>query len=382
MENRFFAEVNRNFGFGCMRLPMKDGAVDLKQMAEMVDAFLDSGFNYFDTAHGYTGGASETALRETLVKRYPRERYTLTNKLSTHFFNRESDVRPLFVSQLDACGVEYFDFYLMHAQDGAIFEKFKRCRAYETALELKAEGKIRHFGISFHDKAPLLEQILTEYPQVEAVQIQLNYLDYEDATVESRKVYEVCERFRKPVLVMEPVKGGSLVRLPEEAQKIFDALQKDGPVKKSNASYALRFAASLPGVCVVLSGMSDMAQMRDNIDTMGKFAPLSALEQAAVEQVREVFRGMHMIPCTACHYCVLDNECPKKIRIPELFACYNAKTQFHDWNQDYYYHNILTREAGKASECIRCGKCEKICPQHLPVRELLKSVAAEFEQVS
>lgn len=211
---QYFENVKKNLGFGCMRLPMKDGEVDYTEFSRMVDTFLENGFNYFDTAHGYVGGKSETALRECLTSRYSRERYILTDKLSTHHFNRQEEIRPLFESQLEACGVSWFDFYLMHAQDVAIFEKYKKCRAYETALELKAEGKIRHFGISFHDKAAILEQILTEYPQVEVVQIQFNYVDYEDASVESRKCYEVCKKHGKPVIVMEPVKGGSLVNLP------------------------------------------------------------------------------------------------------------------------------------------------------------------------
>lgn len=374
--NKFFEEVHKNFGFGCMRLPMADGEVDDTQMKEMVDYFIENGFNYFDTAHGYLGGRSERALRRCLVERHPRDSYILTNKLSTHFFNKEEDVLPLFEQQLEACGVSYFDFYLMHAQDGAIFEKFKKCHAYETALKLKEQGRIRHFGISFHDKADVLERILNEYPQIEVVQIQFNYVDYEDASVESRKVYEVCQKYGKPVIVMEPVKGGSLVNLPEKAQHVLDELHSG----MSNASYAIRFAAGFPNICMVLSGMSNMAQMQDNVGYMKDFQPLSGAEKEAVWKVCDIFHSMNMIPCTGCHYCVLDNDCPKKIQIPELFSCYNEKTIFRNWNQDYYYNNILTREHGKASDCVRCGKCEKICPQHLPIRSLLQDVAKEFEQ--
>lgn len=380
VQNKFFSEIKGTFGFGCMRLPMKNGNIDTAQMNQMVDIFLAGGLNYFDTAHGYLGGKSETALRECLTSRYPREQYILTNKLSTHFFNKEADLEPLFRAQLEACGVDYFDFYLMHAQDGAIFEKFKRCHAYEFGLQKKSEGKIRHFGISFHDKADVLERILTEYPQIEAVQIQFNYIDYEDASVESRKVYEVCEKHHKPVIVMEPVKGGTLVSLPDAAQKIFDELQEGKQVKSSNASYAIRFAAGFENIAMVLSGMSTIEQMEDNVSFMKDFKPLDEAEQEAIVRVRDVFRSMSMIPCTSCHYCVLDNDCPRKIRIPELFSCYNLKTTFHNWNQDYYYSNILTRDSGKASDCIKCGKCEKICPQHLPIRELLVKVADEFER--
>ena len=374
MKNKFFPEINGKFGFGCMRLPMVNGEVDMPQFCEMVDAFLDSGLNYFDTAHGYLSGKSELALREGLTSRYPRDRYILTNKLSTHFFTQEDQIRPLFEEQLRACGVEYFDFYLMHAQDGEIFEKYKRCRAYEIALELKEEGKIRHFGISFHDRAEVLDRILTEYPQIEAVQIQFNYLDYEDPSVESRKVYETAVKHGKPVVVMEPVKGGSLVNLPEEAQRVLDDLHGG-----SNASYALRFAAGFENMMMVLSGMSTLEQIRENVAFMAEPVSLNEEEQEAIRRVREIFSSLNMIPCTACHYCVLDNDCPKNIPIPELFSCYNLKTTFHSWNQDYYY-TIQTRDRGKASECLKCGKCERICPQHLEIRKLLVQVAQEFEK--
>lgn len=374
MKNKFFPEINGKFGFGCMRLPMVNGEVDMPQFCEMVDAFLDSGLNYFDTAHGYLSGKSELALREGLTSRYPRDRYILTNKLSTHFFTQEDQIRPLFEEQLRACGVEYFDFYLMHAQDGEIFEKYKRCRAYEIALELKEEGKIRHFGISFHDRAEVLDRILTEYPQIEAVQIQFNYLDYEDPSVESRKAYETAEKHGKPVIVMEPVKGGSLVNLPEEAQRVLDDMHGG-----SNASYALRFAAGFENMMMVLSGMSTLEQIRENVAFMAEPVSLNEEEQEAIRRVREIFSSLNMIPCTACHYCVLDNDCPKNIPIPELFSCYNLKTTFHSWNQNYYY-TIQTRDRGKASECLKCGKCERICPQHLEIRKLLVQVAQEFEK--
>ncbi len=379
MENRFFNEIRGNFGFGCMRLPMKDGEVDLEEMRKMTDEFISRGFNYFDTAHGYIGGKSETAIRECVSKRYPREKFLLTNKLSTSFFNTEEEILPYFEEQLKACGVEYFDFYLMHAQDAGSFAKYKRCRAYETAFKLKEEGRVRHVGLSFHDKASVLEQILTEYPQIEIVQIQFNYVDYENPSVESRKCYEICEKFGKPVIVMEPVKGGSLVNLPEKAQKIIDDLQKEKEVKMSNASYAIRFAASFPGMCMVLSGMSDLAQMKDNISFMQDFKPLDAEEIKALTEVRNVFYSLGMIPCTSCHYCVLDNKCPRNISIPEMISCFNRKAVFNSWNENQYYRSVLTKEGGKASECIKCGKCEKICPQHLPIRSILQDIAKEFE---
>lgn len=238
-----FENVRKNFGFGCMRLPMRDGEVDTEEFSRMVDTFLDNGFNYFDTAHGYLDGKSETAIRECLTSRYPRDHYILTNKLTSSYFKKEEDIRPLLESQLEACGVDYFDFYLMHSQTAENFEYFKKCNAYETALKLREEGKFRHFGISFHDRADVLEQILTEYPQIEVVQIQFNYLDYNDPAVQSRQCYEVCRKFGKPVLVMEPIKGGSLVNLPEDALEVLRDLNGGSP-----ASYALRFAAGFEGI--------------------------------------------------------------------------------------------------------------------------------------
>ena len=366
-------QIEKNFGFGCMRLPMVNGEVDTAEMNRMVDLFLEKGFTYFDTAHGYLGGKSETALRECLVKRYPRERYILTNKLTNFFFDKAEEVRPFFESQLTACGVDYFDFYLMHAQSEENFAKFKRCRAYETALELKAEGKIRHFGISFHDKADVLERILQEYPQIEVVQIQFNYVDYDDAAVQSEACYDVCRKYNKPVIVMEPCKGGNLVNLPEDADAVLKALHGG-----SNASYAIRYAAGFDGIIMVLSGMSNLTQMEDNLSFMEDFKPLSETELAAVRQVRAILHSKNMIPCTACRYCTAG--CPKNISVPDLFACLNAKKVFHNWNTDYYYNNVHTVHNGKASDCIQCGKCEKACPQHLEIRKLLGAVAEEFEK--
>ena len=366
-------KVKKNFGFGCMRLPMNGDQVDIAETTRMVDEFLAQGFNYFDTAHGYIGGKSELALKECLTSRYPREAYSLTDKLTDSYFKTETDIRPFFESQLEACGVDYFDFYLMHAQNADNFKKFKACRAYETAFALKAEGRIRHVGLSFHDRAEVLDQILTEYPQIEVVQIQFNYLDYDDIAVQSRKCYEVCRKHGKPVLVMEPVKGGSLVNLPEEAKKVLDDLHGGSP-----ASYAIRFAAGFPGMMMVLSGMSDLEQMKDNLSYMRDFKPLNETELAAVNKVQEIFHKMSMIPCTACRYCV--EGCPKQISIPDLFAIMNIKQLHHDWNADYYYEEVHTAPGRRASDCLKCGKCEKICPQHLPIRKLLEEIAKEFDK--
>lgn len=352
---------------------MDGDKVDYAEFNKMIDAFIENGFNYFDTAHGYLNGKSEIAIHDCLVSRYPRDKYILTDKLTNVYFKTEADVRPFFESQLKICGVDYFDFYLMHAQSKDIFEHFKRCRAYEQAFEFKAEGKVKHVGISFHDTAEVLEQILTKYPQIEVVQIQLNYVDYNDPAVQSRKCLEVCNKHGKPAIVMEPVKGGNLVNLPEDAMKYITELHGG-----SAASYAIRFAAGCKGVFMVLSGMSNLEQMSDNLSYMRDFKPLNDKEIQAVDNVCKVFRSMNLIPCTACRYCVAG--CPKHISIPDLFACYNSKTIYHDRNADYYYGQVHTKNKGKASDCIKCGKCEAICPQHLPIRKLLQDVAKEFEK--
>ena len=360
--NGSFDRLQKNFGFGYMRLPMIGEDVDIPQTTKMVDTFLEAGFNYFDTAHGYINGKSEQAIKTCLSSRYPRDKYILTNKLSALFFEKEEDIRPLFQQQLEACGVEYFDFYLMHALSAARMDQYEGAKAFEITQELKREGKIRHVGMSFHDKAEVLDEILTRHPEIEVVQIQFNYVDFEDPKVESRKCYEVCRKHGKPVIIMEPVKGGSLVNLPDSAQKILDGLNGG-----SNASYAIRFAAGFEGVMMVLSGMSNMEQMEDNISYMQSFQPLNEDEHAALKKVCTIFRNKDLIPCTACRYCT--EVCPQEIPIPELFAALNAKRQ----NQAYE-----AVPGTSPADCVKCGKCEEACPQNLKIRELLVVAAEEL----
>lgn len=364
--NTPFPEIKKNFGFGMMRLPMVGEAVDIPQTTAMVDAFLEAGFNYFDTAHPYLRGQSELAIRQCLTSRYPRERYVLANKLSGGCFGKEEEILPFFESQLQACGVDYFDFYLIHAISEKQDQHFAKTNAYAIAKELKARGKVRHLGFSFHDSAAVLDRILTEHPEMEFVQLQFNYVDYEDPKVESRKCYEVCRTHGKPVLIMEPVKGGSLVNLPPEALELMDG---------SPASYAIRYAAGFEGVVMVLSGMSDMAQMEDNLSFMTDFVPLDAREQQLIDQVRTLYQAQNRIPCTACRYCI--DGCPASIPIPTVFELLNQKHMGEGQPaQDYAALPI------RADACVECGKCEAACPQHLQIRCLLKEVGKAFCYVS
>lgn len=367
--------MEKKLGFGCMRLPLKEnGDVDYDEFNKMIDYYMEQGFTYFDTAHGYLNGKSEIAIKDCLSARYPRESYILTNKLTKPYFNKQEDIIPFFENQLDWTGVDYFDYYLMHAQDRENYEHFQNCHAYETALELKKQGKIKHLGISFHDTADVLEKILKDHPEIEIVQIQFNYVDFKSPSVQSEEIYNICRKYDKPVLIMEPVKGGGLVKLPEDAKKVFDELNNEK--KLSYASYAIRFAASFDGVYKVLSGMSNLEQLKDNVSYMKEFIPFNQEEFKAVEKVRIILNRLGGIPCTACRYCT--EGCPMQISIPDLFACYNAKKQFGDWNSSFYY-GIHTKSNGKASDCIKCGQCERICPQHLKITELLEKVAETFE---
>lgn len=365
-----FEKIKKRFGFGCMRLAMKDGEVDDQTFNEMIDEFLAAGFNYFDTAHGYIDGKSELAIRDCLVARYPRDAFVLTDKLSEWYIEKEEDILPFFRSQLDACGVSYFDFYLLHALNRNNYEKYKATRAFEIVKELKEEGLIRHIGFSFHDTADVLDRILSEQPHVEVVQLQINYLDYDDPGIQSQACYDVAVKHGKKVLVMEPVKGGTLVNLPMEAKELLDSLGGG-----SYASYALRYAADFPEVVMVLSGMGNMEMMRDNIRTMSEPAPLNASEREATDRIRAIIRRVNQIGCTACRYCT--EVCPEQISIPEIFHAYNRFVSAEMTRARA--KELLPTEGGKAADCIGCGACESVCPQALPIREHLRVIAKRLK---
>ena len=364
--------MNKKLGFGCMRLPMKNDKIDYEEFTKMVDMFMANGFTYFDTAHVYHGGNSEIALRDCLTSRYPRESYQLTNKLSGSCFKEEKDIRPLVDHLLEICGVEYFDYFLMHAQSRSNYEHFTKCRAYEISNELKKEGKIKHLGLSFHDDAAFLDQILNEHPEIEIVQIQFNYYDFNSSSVQSKLCYDVCKKHHLPIIVMEPIKGGKLANLPKEA---LDVLKNDENL--SPASFAVRFVASFDDIVMVLSGMSNLEQLADNISYMKDFKPFTKEEYEKVNKVVEILDHIPLIECTACRYCI--DGCPKQIHIPDLFHLYNETEKFAGSDNSFGYR-MHTKNNNLASDCIKCGKCEKICPQHLPIRSLLENVAKRFEK--
>ena len=361
----------KKLGFGFMRLPkLEDGRVDLEHTRKMVDAFMEAGFTYFDTAHNYIGGQSETALRECLTSRYPRESYVLTDKLTRLYFEEEADIRPVLDEELEILGVDYLDYLLLHAVGSSSYEKLTRCNAFGQMVKFKEDGKTKHIGMSFHDTPEFLEQVLTEHPEIEIVQIQFNYLDEKNPGIQSRGVYDVCRKFGKDILIMEPVKGGALADLPEEAAKLLKPLGN-----ASQASYAIRYAASQEGVVTVLSGMSTLEQVQDNIGYMADFRPVTEEETAVLEQVRRTVLSRESIGCTSCRYCM--DKCPNQIPIPEIFNAYNKKTLYLVPN---WIYEDAVKDKPKASDCVGCGLCEEACPQKLEIRQWLKKAAEVFEK--
>ena len=369
----------KKLGFGLMRLPQLEAdnyaKVDIETTKKMADSFMANGFTYFDTAAPYHQGNSEVAFREAVVKRYPRTAYTITDKLSLFMIQQAEDMSSFFEGQLERLGLDYIDYYLLHGLGEPTYQKAENFHAFQFIQELKAQGKVKHIGLSFHDKAALLDEILTKHPETEYVQIQLNYLDWEDSTVESRKCYEIATKHRKPVIVMEPIKGGSLVNIPDEATKCFAEVRPE----LSAASWAIRFAATPDNIMIVLSGMSDEAQMKDNISYMKNFQPLNEAEQNAVSKAAELIKNSISIPCTGCRYCI--DDCPMKIAIPDYFAIYNNLKRFGAKQAmvAMTYYGNLTQTHGKASDCVKCGKCEELCPQHLTIRRFLEDVTAALE---
>ncbi|MCH5324179.1 MAG: aldo/keto reductase [Eubacterium sp.] len=357
-------------GFGLMRLPMKDDKIDLDRVCGMVDEYMKAGLNYFDTAYVYHGGESEVCARETIVKRYPRESFYLATKLPAWNLNSEEDRDRIFGEQLERAGVDYFDFYLLHSlEDGHNYDTYEKFDCFNWGIQKKAEGKIKHFGFSYHGSPELLEKVLDKHPEIEFVQIQLNYADWNNPVVQSGRLYKILSDRNIPMIIMEPVKGGTLATLTPELEAKFKSARPDATV----ASWAFRFCASLPGVMTILSGMSNEEQMQDNIGTFTNFEPLSDDERALVAEVTAIMLDIPQIGCTACKYCV--DGCPAKISIPDVFRTVNTVRLYKEEFRPKNFYNGLVQHSGRASDCIACGQCEGVCPQHLPIIELMKEAA-------
>ena len=362
-------------GFGLMRLPkLAGGGIDVPQVCEMADRFIAAGGTYFDTAYVYDGGDSEAAFKAAVADRYPREAYTIATKLNAAAggVTDEKSAKQEFWTSLERTGAGYFDFYLLHAIQRSTVDKYEEYGLWDFVREQKEKGLIRHWGFSFHADPDLLEKLLSKYPDTEFVQLQINYADWENPGVASRTNWEICKAHGKPVVIMEPVKGGILADPIPEVRAVFE---REGS-GRSCASWALRYAASLDNVLAVLSGMSDVRQMEDNLSSI-RDIPLSEQEYELIHEAQAALNADKSIPCTACHYCT--PGCPMSIPIPEIFNVVNRRKGSPEFRTLREY-SIVTQDKGKAGDCIACGQCEGICPQHLPIIDLLQKCKADLEK--
>lgn len=368
----------KKLGFGLMRLPLTDAAdpksIDIERMKQMADLFIERGFTYFDTAYPYHGGASEAALRQAVVERYERSSFTVTSKMPCWLVKSPDDMERIFDEQLQRCGIDYFDYYWLHALNPDYVRIMDQCDGWGFIARKCRQGQIRHIGFSFHGDAALLDRLLSEHPETEFVQLQINYLDWDSPAIEASACYDLCVRHHKPVIVMEPVRGGALARVPEQVNRLFAQHRPQA----SPASWAIRYAASLPGVMMVLSGMSDLQQVDDNTACMQHFEPLDPTEQDIVARAAQIMKDAIAIPCTGCHYCT--DGCPQNICIPEYFNVYNM---LHMLGTDYrgnsqMYYNMHAKQHGLPTDCIRCGQCQAHCPQGIDIIDRLRTVAAAF----
>ncbi len=372
----FLPENTKKLGFGLMRLPVLNGNgedIDLKQVSAMADRFLEQGFTYFDTAYPYHNGFSERAVKKCLVERHPRESFLLADKMPVFRLKEKGDVIPIFEEQLERTGAGYFDMYLLHALDKDRLSTVESCQVWEQLLEEKKKGRIKHLGFSFHDSPEVLDQILTAHPEAEFVQLQINYADWEDPEVQSRRCYETAQKHGKPVIVMEPIRGGSLA----SENLVCAPLLKGAAPKASLAAWALRFVASLPGVAVVLSGMSAYEQLEENTALFNTMQPLSEEERAILAQGAEQLRKAAAIPCTACKYCV--EGCPANINIPAILDLLNEYDRFGSLISAKRSYGFRTRDKGLASACVSCGQCLDACPQHIESAVHMARAAKLFE---
>lgn len=366
------------YGFGAMRLPLNDSenpqSVDEDELEMMIDCYMDSGYNFFDTAFPYHDGKSEEMLKKHLVERYPRESFLLSDKMPSFCLQKKEDLEKFFQIQLERCGVDYFDYYMLHNVSTWTLDALRKTGAYEYLLNLKRSGRVKHIGISIHDSAEVLDEILTEMPDVEFVLLQINYLDWENESIQSKECYETARKHGKDIMIMEPLKGGTLADLPED---LAEKLKMENP-DISPVGLALKYCLELDGVVSVLSGTSNLKQLEDNLNTMKNLEPLNEKERELINEVVSEINKIDAIPCTQCNYCI--NECPVGIPIPTFFELYNIEKRFpsRGWSTQMGYYRIYALRSAEASDCTGCGQCIEKCPQHLNIPEYMEDIVELF----